>query len=142
MTGIQIREFAYPADYQAALDLWETAGTGVHVGQSDSPAEIEKKLQRDSDLFLVAMDAGQLVGTVMGAFDGRRGMVYHLAVARAYRRKGIASRLMVEVERRLREKGCVKAYLLVRPDNDGAVAYYEAMGWSVADDIVLFREFK
>jgi ribosomal protein S18 acetylase RimI-like enzyme len=142
MTRIEIRQFAYPADYEAALDLWETAGAGVHVGGSDAPAEIEKKLQRDPDLFLVATDADQLIGTVMGAFDGRRGMVYHLAVAQSHRRKGIASQLMAEVEKRLRGKGCIKAYLLVRPGNDGAAAYYEAIGWSVSDNIIFMREFE
>ena len=70
--------------------------------------------------------ATQLVGTVIGGFDGRRGMVYHLAVAPAYRRRWVASRLMAEVEERLRAKGCIKCYLLVRPDNDEAMEYYES----------------
>ena len=54
MTEIKIREFDYPADYAAAIRLWNTVGTGVHVGPSDAPPELEKKLRRDPDLFLVA----------------------------------------------------------------------------------------
>jgi ribosomal protein S18 acetylase RimI-like enzyme len=141
MADIQIREFQYPEDYDAALRLWDGAGPGVHVGPSDTPAELEKKLQRDPDLFLVALDGERLVGTVMGAFDGRRGMIYHLAVAQEYRRGGIASRLMAQVETRLNAKGCVKCYLLVRPDNDEAVHYYKRIGWSVSDNILFMKEF-
>ena len=141
MNEITIREFAYPADYEAAIELWGSVGDGVHIGPSDAPAELEKKLKRDPDLFLVAEDAGRLMGTVIGGFDGRRGMVYHLAVAHAYRRRGIASRLMAEVEQRLISKGCIKCYLLVRPDNNAAAEYYKAIGWSPADNMIFMKEF-
>ncbi len=140
MSGIQIREFAYPADYDAAIQLWNSVGTGVHVGPSDTRAELEKKLGRDPDLFLVAVDGNKLVGTVIGGFDGRRGMVYHLAVDEAYRRVGIASGLMGVVEERLKAKGCIKCYLLVRPDNDGALEYYNAIGWTVSDNVIFMKE--
>ncbi len=142
MNRIDIREFAYPADYDAAIHLWSSVGSGVHVGPSDAPAELEKKLRRDPDLFLVAVDGDTLVATVIGGFDGRRGMVYHLAVAEAYRRVGIASRLMAEVEKRLRAKGCIKCYLLVRPENDGALEYYNAIGWTVSDNVIFMKEFQ
>ena len=49
-----IREFQHPVDYPGALSVWESMETGMHVGRSDSPEEIEKKLKRDPDLFLVA----------------------------------------------------------------------------------------
>jgi ribosomal protein S18 acetylase RimI-like enzyme len=114
---------------------------GVRVGASDSPSEIEKKLTRDPDLFLVAEIDGSVIGTVMGGFDGRRGFVYHLAVAAPFRRNGVASRLMQELERRLREKGCIRSYLLVRPDNPDAQVYYQKMGWNVLDDVIFAKDF-
>lgn len=140
MSGVEIRQFQYPEDYAAAIRLWNNVGPGVHVGPSDAPAELEKKLQRDPDLFLVAVDDTQLVGSVIGGFDGRRGIIYHLAVAGEYRRRGIASRLMNEVEKRLRAKGCIKAYLVVQPDNDSAVEYYKAIGWSLSDNLLFMKE--
>ena len=57
-SGIQLREFQYPDDYPEALGLWENAGPGIHVRRSDEPEEIQKKLQRDPDLFLVAETRG------------------------------------------------------------------------------------
>jgi ribosomal protein S18 acetylase RimI-like enzyme len=139
MTQIHIREFRYPADYASAIDLWESSGAGIRVGASDAPEEIEKKLQRDPDLFLVAEAAGEMIGTVIGGFDGRRGTVYHLAVAPAYRRRGVASQLMQELETRLRGRGCIRAYLVVRPDNLDAMKYYESIGWGQLDDYLFAK---
>lgn len=102
---------------------------GVHVGRSDRPEEIEKKLSRDPDLFLVAEADGCIVGSVIGGFDGRRGMIYHLAVAASSREQGLGSRLMDEVEARLRAKGCLKCFLLVQNGNTEAEVYYQHRGW-------------
>jgi ribosomal protein S18 acetylase RimI-like enzyme len=124
----RIRSFQYPADYSAVLDLWEHAGPGVHVGRSDTPAEIEKKLQRDPELFLVAVHVGQLVGTVLGGFDGRRGIVYHLAVREDHRRQGLGVALMNALEERLKALGCLRYYLLVTPDNHEAMHFYDNYG--------------
>ncbi len=110
-------------------------GTGVHVGPSDAPAEIEKKLQRDPDLFLVAEEDGVLIGTVIGGFDGRRGFIYHLAVLPEHQGRGVGMTLMDEVEGRLRAKGCIRCYLLVMPDNVEAIQYYEKRGWKLLNDL-------
>jgi ribosomal protein S18 acetylase RimI-like enzyme len=124
-----IREFVYPQDFANIYDLWKNAGDGIHLRRSDEPEEILKKLQRDPDLFLVAELDGKIVGRVIGGFDGRRGMMYHLAVAQDHRKEGIASRLVDELEERLRAKGCIRYYLLVTRDNDLAIRFYEKRGW-------------
>lgn len=128
-----IRTFQYPDDYAAVIQLWENAGPGIHVRRSDQPEEIQKKLRRDPDLFLVAECRGQIMGTVLGGFDGRRGMMYHLAVAETYRQQGIGLALMEALEQRLRDKGCIRYYLLVTKDNDDAITFYENHGWSRLD---------
>jgi ribosomal protein S18 acetylase RimI-like enzyme len=134
MSDVCIREFRFTEDYEAAIRLWDGMPAGVHVGPSDAPVEIQKKLARDPDLFLVAEVSDRLVGTVIGGFDGRRGMIYHLAVESASQGQGIATRLMAEVEARLRAKGCIRCYLLVMTDNLDAMRYYENRGWSRMED--------
>ncbi len=124
-----IREFRFPVDYAAVITLWQSAGPGIHVGRSDEVAEIEKKLSRDPDLFLVCEINGDIVGTVLGGFDGRRGMMYHLAVVEEARNQGIGQLLVAELEERLRQKGCVKYYLLVTTDNIQAMNFYEKRGF-------------
>jgi ribosomal protein S18 acetylase RimI-like enzyme len=139
---VTIREFCFPDDYGAAVELWAGMEKGVHVGRSDTPEEIQKKLNRDPDLFLVAESDGRIVGTVIGGYDGRRGLIYHLAVARELRGQGIGSSLMAEVEMRLRAKGCLKCYLLMTSDNTEVGKFYEALGWYEMTDNRLFgKEF-
>jgi|SRR5215211_1920026 len=136
--SIQIRQFCFPTDYEPVYALWQSIERGVRTGRSDTPAEIEKKLSRDPDLFLVAEAEGALIGSVIGGYDGRRGLLYHLAVAPDYRGMGIGSRLMEEVEARLRAKGCLKCYLLVTADNSDAELYYRHRGWQHMDSVRLY----
>lgn len=130
--SFRIRPFVFPEDYLGVLSLWETSGPGLRVGRSDSPQEIQKKLERDPDLFLVAETSGKIIGTVLGGFDGRRGMVYHLGVLPEHQRLGIGRALLNEVEDRLRQKGCLKCYLMVIKDNN-ATQFYKDCGWSLLD---------
>lgn len=134
---IQIRQFDFPADYQQVYDLWCSIEKGVHVGRSDALNEIEKKMARDPDLFLIAETENKIVGSVIGGYDGRRGLIYHLAVNYLFRGQGIGSRLMDEVESRLRTKGCLKCYLLVTQDNQEVEHYYQQRGWQPMDAIHL-----
>ncbi len=138
MTPIHIREFSFPQDYPAARELWENAGPGIQLRRSDSPEEIFKKLERDPDLFLVAELEGRLVGTVIGGFDGRRGLIYHLAVEPSCRTGGLGSLLMEEVEKRLSVRGCIRCYLLVTADNATAIHFYEKRGWSRMETVLTY----
>jgi ribosomal protein S18 acetylase RimI-like enzyme len=137
-SSIRIRQFCFPADYEPVFALWQSIEKGVHTGRSDTPAEIEKKLARDPDLFLLAEVDGAMIGSVIGGYDGRRGLIYHLAVASEFRGRGVGSRLMDELESRLRDKGCLKCYLLVTSDNTEAEIYYEHRGWQPMDSIRLY----
>ena len=139
---VQIREFYFPADYEGALYVWKNMEIGVQIGRSDSAEEIEKKLNRDPDLFLVAEFGSQIIGTVIGGYDGRRGMVYHLAVLTDFRKQGVGAQLLAEVEKRLQARGCLKCYLLVFEENIGAIQFYEQRGWQeMKTDRLFGKEF-
>ena len=137
-----LRVFRFPTDYSAVIALWMDAGPGIHLRLSDEKDEIAKKLERDPDLFLVAEIGGQIVGTVLGGFDGRRGMVYHLAVDNAFRNKGIGTALMAELESRMKQKGCIRSYLLVTRDNLDAVHFYESNDWEQMDLLIFGKDLK
>jgi ribosomal protein S18 acetylase RimI-like enzyme len=122
--------------------LWKSIEAGVNIGRSDTPEEIQKKLKRDPDLFLVAEQNQEIVGTVIGGYDGRRGMIYHLAVHKTVREQGVGALLLGEVEKRLQAKGCVKCYLLVLADNELAVHFYENRGWYEMNEVrIMGKEF-
>ncbi len=138
-----IRPFSFAADYERVLKLWQSIETGIRVGPSDAPEEIRKKLRRDPGLFLVAEMNGDIIGTVIGGFDGRRGMIYHLAVRKEFRKQGIGGMLLAEVEKRLQAMGCLKCYLLVHAGNAEAIRFYRRRGWrEQEEDIVFSKEFQ
>lgn len=124
-----IRTFVYPQDLPAVLEIWQNAGPGVDLGRSDSEAQLRNKLKRDPELFLVAEESGTIVGAVLGGYDGRRGIIYHLAVIPEARRNGIGNKLMDELECRLRALGCIRSYLLVKYGNEDARMFYQRRGW-------------
>lgn len=124
----QIRRFVM-ADYDQVLSLWQGAGRGVEIRPSDTPEGLALKLARDADLFLVASSGSQVIGVVMGAWDGRRGWVHHLTVHPDFRREGVASSMMAEVEARLMQRGCLKINLLVREANREGMALYRSLGY-------------
>ena len=137
---IIIRPFSFPDDYLSVYQLWTEAGDGIHLRRSDELEEIRKKVARDPELFLLAEADGEVLGAVMGGFDGRRGMMYHLAVAPAYRRRGIANLLIDALEEELRAKGCIRYYLLVAKDNEDAIRFYESRDWENMDDLHAFAK--
>lgn len=130
---MQIKTFDFEAHFEIVLALWQTSGPGIRLAASDTPERIRHKLERDPDLFLVAEEHGEVIGAVLGGYDGRRGIVYHLAVRREERDRGVGRMLMQELETRLRAKGCIKYYLLVTKDNPEAVAFYQHMGVELMD---------
>ena len=135
-----LREFQLSSDYSQVITLWQNAGPGVHIRHSDEQSEIAKKLLRDPDLFLVAELGGHIIGTVLGGFDGRRGMVYHLAVDSSFRKNGVGNALMAELEKRMEQKGCIRSYLLVTRDNLDAIRFYESHDWEQMDLLVYGKD--
>jgi ribosomal protein S18 acetylase RimI-like enzyme len=138
--NLVLREFIFPSDYPQVINLWKNAGPGIHLRRSDERDEIIKKLQRDPDLFILAEINGLIIGSVLGGFDGRRGMVYHLAVGDAYRKKGIGTVLMNELEKRMKQKGCIRSYLLVTRDNLDAIRFYKTTGWEQMDLLIYGKD--
>lgn len=138
--GYLIREFHFPDDYPACERIWKTVGGGVEFSPSDTFDEIQKKMDYSPDLFLVAEKGEQIIGTVIGGFDGRRGMVYHLAVLPENQGKGIGKALMTEVETRMVAKGCKKMYLLMQSGHPELLNFYGKLGWNQMNVLIAAKE--
>lgn len=116
-----------PGEGAALREFWATVGFGS-LGDDDDA--LDRLAERNPGLVLVAASGDRIVGTALGAWDGRRGWIYHVAVAPDARRSGLGRRLVHEVERRLRALGCPKVNVIVRDDNPDAVRFWEALGYA------------
>lgn len=70
---------------------------------------------------------GEVVGTVMGGYDGIRGTACYLAVHPEFRGRGIANALISRLEKKLRARGCGRIEFLVNEESDAAICMFEKM---------------
>ena len=128
--SVQLRAFDRP-DADAVVALWTAAG--LTRPWNDPYRDIDRKLTVQPELFLVAVDAERIVGSVMAGYDGHRGWLYYLAVDPVRRGERIGSSLVAHAERLLSSMGCPKVQLMVRPENAAARGFYEALGYESFD---------
>jgi ribosomal protein S18 acetylase RimI-like enzyme len=115
-------------DFDRVLALWAGARSS-HARTPDTPEALETLVGRDGDALLVADDDGEIVGTLIAAFDGWRGGMYRLAVAPEWRRRGVGAMLISEGERRLRVAGARRVTALVGSEDEVAAAVWRAAGY-------------
>lgn len=123
---LQIRAFDL-ADTEPVVSLWQE--TGLTRPWNNPYQDIARKLRVQPELFLVAVDDGALVGSVMAGYDGHRGWLYYLASAPERRGQGIGRRLVERAEELLIDMGCPKVQLMVRTENVEVHDFYASLGF-------------
>ena len=134
---MKIREFNLD-DYPNIFELWRESGLEIRPG--DDLEGVKLKLERDPDLFLIAEEDGQIVGGVIGGWDGRRGFIWHLAVKPGHQRKGIARALVRQVEENLAKKGAIIVYAFVLATNKRSRDFFTASSYDTTTDQVVVRK--
>ena len=98
-----------------------------------SKQQISYLLNDYSSITLVAKANNAAVGFVIGRIDFVRskpvGHIMTIDISPLYRRKGIAQRLMHEIEAFFRQKGAVECVLEVRENNVAALRLYGKLGF-------------
>jgi N-acetylglutamate synthase len=124
-----------PADYEAVMRLWNSAA-GVRA--SESREEYERMLRRNPGLSPAARSGNELAGAVLCGHDGRRGYLYHLAVAEAFRRQGIARALVERSLQGLAREGIARCTIFLVADNAAGRTFWQQNGWRERTDLVAF----
>lgn len=131
---MEIRVFRQE-DFEEVITLWERCD--LLRPWNDPEMDIERKLQHDADLFLVAEVGGEVVGSLMGGYDGHRGSAYYLGVHPEFRGRGIANALLSRLEKKLIARGCPKIQIMVREENDLVIGMYERLEYEQQDVVML-----
>ena len=126
-----------PDETEAAVALWEECG--LTRPWNDPRADIALALNKPSSTVLAGRIEGRLVATAMTGFDGHRGWVYYLAVARSKQRSGLGGRMMQAAADWLKTRGCPKIHVMIRSENLGAAAFYASLGYEKSDTITMAK---
>ncbi len=94
-------------------------------GHAYTPVEMRAFLRNATDVLVVENRRRRVVAFLIA----RRGRIVTLDVLPEYRRRGIATLLMEECERRARRAGADKAVLEVAARNRAAYALYRKLGY-------------
>jgi ribosomal protein S18 acetylase RimI-like enzyme len=106
--------------------MWQVAGV-TPPSVSDSIEGLTRLIREPAALLLVAAIDDQIVGSVIGGWDGWRGNIYRLAVTPEQRRKGIARRLVIEISRELFAKGATRLAALVEHEHRWAIDFWDSV---------------
>ena len=137
--AVTTREFVID-DYDGALAVWADE-EGIEICEGDEREEIAQYLKRNPGLSRVAEADGKIVGAALCSHDGRRGWIYHLAVAREHRGKGIGKVLIDDCLKGLRALGLRRSIILVAGDNPRGHQFWLRNGWENIDGaIAMTRE--
>jgi ribosomal protein S18 acetylase RimI-like enzyme len=139
--NILTREFRIE-DYDALVNLWKGTGLPYKPQGRDRRDKIEGEIRRANAIFLVAEVDGKLVGSVLATHDGRKGWINRLAVAPAFRFRGIAKRLVAEAESRLSSQGIEIVACLIEDWNIDSKRFFETIGYNRFDEISYFTKKK
>ncbi|MDB9952560.1 GNAT family acetyltransferase [Porticoccaceae bacterium] len=131
---MRVRKFI-ESDRDTLIRVWDTIFPDSK--SYNQPAKvIDSKLAVDDLIFVVEKNAqsnGEIIGACMAGYDGTRGWLYSVGVLPEYRRSG-GGRLLVDAAlQALKDIGCAKVNLQIRPDNTAVADFYQSLGFEIED---------
>lgn len=122
-------------DYEQVYALWQQIhGFGIR-SIDDSKEGVARFLKRNPTTSMVAERDGKIVGAVLCGHDGRRGCLYHVCVAEAYRLHGIGRAMVGAAMEALQKEQINHVSLIAFTENDIGNAFWKEMGWKKREDL-------
>jgi ribosomal protein S18 acetylase RimI-like enzyme len=125
-----IRQYKDDTDRIQVVELWRTV-FGYETAHNEPNLAISKKTAVQDGLFFVAVDATEIVGSIMAGYDGHRGWLYSVAVHPNTRLGGLGTMLVRHAEKALADLGCMKVNLQLLDTNEATAAFYQSVGYAV-----------
>jgi ribosomal protein S18 acetylase RimI-like enzyme len=137
--NIEIKIYDNMEHRKQVIDIW-TSIFKYRDLRNNPAMVIDKKLAVNDGLFFVAIENGDIVGTIMAGYDGHRGWIYSLAVIPEFRRAKIGTKLLKHAENELKKLGCIKINLQIMQDNEIVKEFYQKNGYELEDRISMGKE--
>lgn len=135
---MKIREIEI-SDFPKIYTLWKEAGLVVDNFEKEKQEFIQIITLNPTSCFVVDK-ANKIIGSCLGAFNGRRGWIYHLAIQPEYQNYGYGEMIFKKTEKALLKKGAKKILLGVAFTNKTVVPFYEKQGYKIMDDALVMEK--
>lgn len=101
-------------------------------------SNLMKLLRMNPDSCLAIHEGQKIIGCVLGAFNGRRAWIYHLAVLPKYQKCGYGTKLLNAAEKVFIKQQAQKISLFVIKNNLDVVPFYVKNGFEVNDEGLIY----
>jgi ribosomal protein S18 acetylase RimI-like enzyme len=122
---MQIRSFQL-SDYRSVSELLQEVLSEECC--EETMGAFARQLSWDSDLVLVAENAGTLAGVLIGTIDQQKGYVYRIAVKQQFQRQGVGRALVANMDKRFRQRNVLKVMIAGDKHNELLRPFYESLG--------------
>ena len=123
-------------DYERVYALWmSTPNMGLN-NLDDSSDGIAKYLDRNPNTCFVAERGGDIIGVILSGHDGRRGFIYHTAVAGSEQKRGVGAAMVQAAMTALDGEGINKVALVAYARNVEGDAFWEKQGFITRPDLI------
>jgi transitional endoplasmic reticulum ATPase len=139
MTPWRIRDF-HEDDLDAAIRLWDdpaAGGTSPVFGVSDLIGAV-----RAGAPAVVAVVGEEVVGALVGTVSGARAQLMRISLAAGWRRQGIGSAMLTELERRLVTAGAHRITCLLAAENEVGALALEHCGYGMHPGMRLYEKLE
>lgn len=124
------------SDLDKVIILWSSITELTFPAFFDTKERLTKFLLRNQGLSTIANVEGKIIGALLCGHDGRRGFFYHTGVDYAYRKQGIATRMIERCIDMLKREGIDNCFLFTNDFNKDAQKFWKARSFGYAPHVM------
>lgn len=116
-------------DFNTLYNLWSTVCDELYPYEQEI-MRFEAMMLLNPDLCLILEDEEQkIMGSLLGAFDGRNASIHRLVIASEHQQKGWGKKLIAELQKILKRRGVKKLTAQIHVKNTIVTPFYEKLGF-------------
>ena len=129
-------------DYFDVINLWKESKLPFKPKGRDSYNNIESELKKDNSIFLLLENDNKIIGSIFGTHDGRKGWINRLAISPKFQRKGLATKLCLNLESIFLKMNINIISCLIEEYNTKSLIFFRKIGYIKHDDIYYLSKRK
>ena len=124
--------------FKKVYAFWHAAKLQLYP-ETEEQQRFDDMIDLNPDLCFCLVDENEeIVGTILGGFDGRTAPINRLAVSPHLQGRVLGKMLVSELEKKLQKRGIKKVALLIHVNNTQVIPFYEKLGFKEMDYVKIY----